>query len=228
MTRSLIRSASLLAVLTLAACDASSPTRVATPDSPDVRLGKSAGGGGRNGGGGNTNTSSPTFLTPASGAPAASTAQVAFWAVQGKDRVGEVWFHAVPGDVDSTRLLRLRVRKKAQIIRPDGTLLAPGDSIRITMQVIDPVTLATQFEPSGLRFVGSEAANLTIWYPHADLDLNDDGVVNASDRAIELTFSIFKQESASAPWIRVTSVVTPSGHQVEANIDGFTNYVIAY
>jgi hypothetical protein len=228
MTRSLIRSASLLAVLTLAACDAAAPTRVAAPDTPDARLGKSAGGGGRPGGSGPTTTPLPTFLSPEAGAPAASTAQVAFWAVQGKDRKGEVWYHATPGEPDSTRMLRLRVRKKAQIIRPDGTLLAPGDSIRITMQVIDPITMATQFEPSGLRFVGSEAADLTMWYLHADLDLNDDGVVNAADRTIELTFSIFKQESATAPWTRVTSVVMPTGHEVEANIDGFTNYVIAY
>jgi hypothetical protein len=227
MTRTLIRSASLVAALALAACDAVAPTRLDPLDRLDARVSKS-GGGDRRGGSSPTTTPLPTFLAPAAGAPPASTTLVAFWAVQGKDRVGEIWYHAAPGDNDSTRMVRLRVRKKAQIVRPDGTLLAPGDSIRITMQVIDPVTLNTQFEPSGLRFVGNEAADLTVWYPHSDLDLTHDGVIDAADRAIELTFSIFRQEGAGAPWLRVTSVVTPSGHEVEAAIGGFTNYVIAY
>jgi hypothetical protein len=59
-------------------------------------------------------------------------------------------------------------------------------------------------------------------------DFNGDGVINALDTAIQASLSIFRQESATAPWIRFGSAPTGALDELEAVIGGFTNYVIAY
>ena len=58
--------------------------------------------------------------------------------------------------------------KDAQIVLPNGTKLAKGDSVLITMHVIDQTTLATDFQPSGLKFNGKQTAILTMYYGHTN------------------------------------------------------------
>ncbi len=166
-----------------------------------------------------------TFLSRAPGAPPLQGSTVSFHAVQGKDRDAEIWY-VTAGDAD--RLLRLRIRKHAQIVAPDGHALADGDSILITIAVSDTSRLIVNFQPAGIRFVGSEAADLTLWYRHTHPDLNRDGVVNALDASLESTLAIFRQESPTALWERLSGVLNTSNDEVEARIGGFTNYVIAY
>lgn len=158
-----------------------------------------------------------TFLTAAPGTAPQST--VTFWAKQGADRVGEIVALGGTSGGNGDRLVRLRIRKDAQIVLPNGTPLAQGDSVQISMQIIDPVTLSTQFEPSGLRFNGKKVAQLTMWY----------GRTNASTMpSLEKRLSIFMQESALDPWQKVSSSIATELDEVQAYIGGFTNYVIAY
>lgn len=187
------------ALATLAACSAAEPTVTA----PDAVLSSSG--------------DDPMFLSaPAGTAP---TAIVYFWAKQGEDRTGEIFAVGGTSGGNGDRLVRLRVRKDAQIVLPNGTRLAKGDSVRISMQIIDPVTLTTQFEPSGLVFEGKKVAQLTMWY----------GRTNAGGTtSLEKRLSIFKQESATDPWNRLSSTVLSETDEVQAYIGGFTNYVIAY
>ena len=49
-----------------------------------------------------------------------------------------------------------------------------------------------------------------------------------SVNALENTLAIFRQETPGAPWIRMTSLLSANVDEVETNIGGFTNYVIAY
>ncbi len=167
------------------------------------------------------------FLNAAPGAPSVES-PVSFWAVQGEDRSADVSYVTSNSGNPSRKLLRLRVRQRTQIVRPDGTLLAPGDSILITITVTNLSAGLAQFEPSGLRFTGKDPAVLTMWYTEADHDFNHDGVINTADANIEKQFSIFRQEGAGLPWIKVGSAVSTELDQVQANIPGFTNYVIAY
>jgi hypothetical protein len=201
----------------VAACSDTAPTGSQAPETP-------AGPGSTPGDNSVASGGTLSFLTSAQGAPALQNGSVTMWAVQGEDRTGEVWYAGASGD----RLLRLRVRKRAQIVAPNGQALAAGDSIRITITVSDVSRMIVNFQPAGLRFVGSEAADLTMWYRHAHPDFNRDGVVNGGDASVESTLAIFRQEVAGAPWQRMGSILNASNDEIEVSIGGFTNYVIAY
>ena len=169
------------------------------------------------------------FLEPAPGAPALAQQTLTFTAVQGQDTEVFMWYRRRPERTDSSKLLRFRIRDEAQITLPNGTALAPGQSVVITITVTDPQRLIIDLQPTGLRFTGDdEPASLTLWYAEQNDDLNDDGVVNAADAAIEPILAIFRRENATAPWMRLTSNVVAETDEVEAVLRGFSNYVIAY
>ena len=169
-----------------------------------------------------------TFLSPDPSAPPLGAQTITFDAVQGQDTEVFMWYRKRPDRTDSSKVLRLRIKDDAQIVRPNGTPLLPGQSVAITITIVDPVRLIADFQPAGLRFLGSEVADLTMWYDERDHDFNDDGVIDAADAAIEPTLAIFRRERVTAPWVRLTSDVVIETDEVEAEISGFTNYVIAY
>ena len=174
------------------------------------------------------NNSNLTFLQPEPTAPPLGVQTVTFNAVQGQDTEVIMWYRKRPGSTDSSKVLRLRIDDDAQIVRPNGTPLSPGQSVQITITIIDPIRLIAEFQPAGLRFQGSEVADITMWYLERDHDFNDDGVINDADTAIEQTLAIFRRESRTAPWVRLTSDVMMETDEIETEISGFTNYVIAY
>ncbi|MEQ1690152.1 MAG: hypothetical protein ABMA00_02615 [Gemmatimonas sp.] len=234
--RNILLKGSILAIMMMAAtaCDSAAPTSSVSAD-PSLRASGGNGGGSRGGsgadnrGGGSNSGSALTFLSPAAGAPDVSTGPVSFYAVQGQDRIGEVaYVDPTSGGNGMLKLLRLRIRSRTQIIRPNGAPLAPGDSILITIQVIDPVGLIAQFEPAGLKFAGKDPAVLTMWFGATNDDLNHDGVVSGADSIIQQTFSIFRQASVGAPWTRIQSTLSAEVDEISASIPGFSNYVIAY
>lgn len=173
------------------------------------------------------NNSNLNFLEPAPTAPAVGAQTLTFNAVQGQDN--EVFmYYPQQGTSERSKILRLRIRAEAQIVRPNGTNLTTGQSIPITITIVDPVRLIVDFQPSGLRFLGEEAADLTMWYDERDHDFNDDGAINATDSAIEQTLGIFRRETLTAPWVRLSGNIVVETDEIEADISGFTNYVIAY
>ena len=169
------------------------------------------------------------FLNSAPDAPPLGLQTISFDAVQGQDTEVFMWYHRRPERADSSKLLRFRIRDRAQIILPNGTPLTAGQSVHITITVIDPVRLIVDLQPTGLRFTGDdEPARLNLWYIEQDHDFNDDGVINSTDASIESTLAIFRRENALAPWVRLTSRVVAETDEIEAVLSGFSNYVIAY
>lgn len=162
------------------------------------------------------------FLRPALDAPALVQTQLAFWAVRGRGT--EVRLEYVTGE----DFLRFKLNDKSLLRRPDGTTIADGDSALITITVVDPLRLIVEFQPSGLAFDPREPAELELRYAHADHDLNDDGSVDSEDDRIESMFSIWRQERPGDPWFKVGSAVVKELDEVEARLDGFTRYAIAY
>ena len=194
-----------LAATMLSACDPSSSAGVAA----DARMSGGGGGGGSSSGG------TPTFLVADAGT--ANLSPVSFYAKVGEDRVGEIFVNGQSGG-NGDRIVRLRVKKDADIILPSGTKLAKGDSVLITMQVVDATTLATHFEPAGIQFKGKNVAQLAMWYGHT----------NAAAAANSGSLNLWKQETSTSPWVKLTSTVDALTESVSAYIPGFTNYVIAY
>ena len=171
-------------------------------------------------------TSELGFLRLAEEAPPFPVTTKSFWAKRGSDREVRL-YHARVGD-DSTEFLRFRVREDALWERPNGTRFAVGDSVLITVTVVDLANLVVDFQPSGLRFNASEPAELKFEFSEADEDIDDDGDVDESDWGIEQTLSIWRRESPSQPWVELSSVVEVELDEIEAEILGFTNYAIAY
>ena len=101
--------------------------------------------------------------------------------------------------------LRLRVDDEALLAYPDGTPFAEGDSVLITVRVVDPARLLFEFEPAGLTFSPRRPAELKIRYDKADDDLDEDGDVDLEDDDLELTLAIWRQESDGDPFVRLGS-----------------------
>lgn len=203
-----------LATAVLAACDPSSPAGV----NAEARLSGGSGGGGGGGGGGtggSGGSSTPVFITADPGT--ANSNIVSFYAKVGEDRTGEIFVDGTSGG-NGDRIVRLRIKKDAQIVLPNGTKVAKGDSVLISMQVTDLTTLKTHFEPAGIQFKGNNVAQLAFWYNHT----------SAAAAGNANLLAIWKQETNTSPWVKLTSAVDGTTSSVSAYIPGFTNYVIAY
>ena len=78
------------------------------------------------------------------------------------------------------------------------------------------------------RFVSSRPAELRIHYNHADDDLDEDGDVDLEDEALELTIGIWRQENDGDLFERLGSLLIDSVEEVEAELQGFSRYALAY
>ncbi len=169
------------------------------------------------------------FLRPVAGA-ALTRDSLSFWAVKGQNREVAMFYRPIVGGRDSTTFLRFKVSNESLLKRPDGTTIAAGDSVRITIRILDFSKLVMQFLPSGLTFSPLKPAELRLDFGHCDQDFNRDGVVNQNDTNLVPTFAIWKQEALGQPWVKLSSAIEISGNleEVKANIDGFTNHAVAW
>jgi hypothetical protein len=175
-----------------------------------------------------TSTGSPQFLQPAAGAATIANPVVSFWAKRGVDRTAEMYYRRAHGGRDSVVFFSLRVRAKSLWRRPDGTAFASGDSVLITLTLVDAQKGIVDCQPSGLRFDPGTPARLKVSFAETDDDVNHDGRVNALDAALTRTFAVWRREAPTDPWIRQASIVSVGTHEVESEIGGFTGYAIAW
>lgn len=161
-------------------------------------------------------TSTPLFNSSAS-----------FYAVRGENREARISFQDASGG-EGEEYLRLRVDANTLLALPDGTRIAEGDSVLIQVTVVDASQMLFDLQPSGLQFNPAEPARLKIHYDHADGDLNDDGVSDSTDIALESTLAIWRQEHPGDPFVRLTSVLTVESDEAEAELTGFSRYALAY
>ena len=162
------------------------------------------------------------FLQLSPSAPALQATTVSFYAKKGEDREARVKFQ------NGEDYLRFRVFGNSLSQRPDGSAIAQGDSILITITVTDPTKLQADFQPAGLKFSSSAPARLQFEFGECDGDINGDGVVNAADMALLPLISTWRQETPGAPWVKVGSTVETDISEVQAFITGFTGYALAY
>jgi len=151
-----------------------------------------------------------------------------FWAKVGDGR--ELHFNyqgATPADTGE-EFLRFEVPGDALLRKPDGSAFQVGDSILITITVVDSAHFHFQFEPAGLQFSPAHPARLKIEYNHADHDFNDDGIQNSADSTIEHILDVWKREGPTVDWVRVGSVKFEELDEIDANILSFTEYAIAW
>jgi hypothetical protein len=132
------------------------------------------------------------------------------------------------GSGDTEDFLRLTIKKLSLLRRPDGTLISNGDSVFISVKWVGNDSILFELKPSGLQFDPADPAELKIEYGEAGDDLNDDGHVDGEDDAVEDRLDIFRQERFSDPWFRVGTAKIEENREIEAKLNGFSRFAIAY
>lgn len=168
------------------------------------------------------------FLRLAPGAPAVLDVRASFWAKRGEDRELRMRYVPLAGTSEGEEFLRFTVSADALEARPDGSTIAVGDSVLISVTVVNLQELIFEFQPSGLRFSAATPARLKIMYSHADDDLDADGDVDADDDALRARIAMWKRESPALPWVRLADLLHLETDEVEADIRGFTGFALAY
>lgn len=124
--------------------------------------------------------------------------------------------------------LRLKIEKDAIQRRPDGSLIADGDSVFISVKWVGNDSLLFDLQPSGLVFDPANPAELKIEYGEAGSDLNDDGNTDGEDDDIETRLDIWRQEQPGDDFVRVGTAKLEDENEIEAKLNGFSRYAIAY
>ena len=107
-----------------------------------------------------TAASTPHFLRAKAGAPTIANPVIRFYAKKGQRKTVFMLYHARPGQRDSTDLIRFRLRENSLLARPDGRPIKNGETVLITLRLVDPVKLIVDFQPAGLRFNPRDPADL--------------------------------------------------------------------
>lgn len=165
-----------------------------------------------------------TFVRVAPDAPPLSDTVVSFYIKRGEEREVRITYTYLNGD---GKCLLLRVPADAPLRKPDGSAFAVGDSLEVTVRVVDASRFQFQFEPAGLQFDPRRPAELEVRYRWADPDYNGDGVVDAEDAALEASFSFWRQEQPGAGWEKITTLRVHDALEAHARIPGFTQYALA-
>lgn len=168
------------------------------------------------------------MLEPAADAPAIANPVVTFWAVKGEFREANMYYRSRPGRADSVEFVRFRVPQQALLTRPGGAAFADGDSVQITITLVDPARLIVRFEPSGLLFDPAHPADLKFSFHETDDDLDDDGSVDGDDALFRTLLTVWRRETPSAPWLRQSGQLSIATDEIETDVLGFTDYIIAW
>ena len=168
------------------------------------------------------------LLTASNDAPPLAASAMTFYAVKGRNADADIWYRPRAGQRDSTKFLEFRLGVNTLDRRPDGSAIADGDSVRITVTVKDAAHFVLEFQPSGLTFSSRDPARLRMFFAEVGDDVDHNGRVDSGDEDVKQRLSIWRQEQPGLPWFKVASVVVRDAKRVDADLAGFTGYALAY
>jgi hypothetical protein len=159
--------------------------------------------------------------------PALCADTATFWAKKGTDRLGRLAFDDgnCPQGED---YVELRVNAQSLFKRPDGSVIANGDSVLITFWVVDPDSMLYHFEPAGLLFDPNHPARLHIEYRQTHDDFDHDGQSTHADSLIKDSLAIWRMEDTDTAFTRLPSANFEDADEIEADVLGFSRFAIAY
>lgn len=168
------------------------------------------------------------IVQQAATAPPLLSDTASFYAVVGQDRELRMFYQgSFPGDTGE-EFLRFKVPGDGLLRRPDGTAFQPGDSILISIKVLDPQRFLLEFQPTGLQFSADHQAVLAVEYGHSEHDYNGDGRVDSLDAEIESRLDIWQRRPPDTLWYRLGAANYESYQELEAKIPHFTDHAIAW
>jgi hypothetical protein len=166
----------------------------------------------------------PGFATSSTGSTYIYYAS--FWAKRGVDR-GVMVYYRNSSDEAWQPYERFVVPAGALAYRPDGSPIAVGDSVLITM-AIDLAQMVTTYGPSGLQFSSGTPSSLQKWYTGASGDFNGDGVSDASDTYIEQNLLDMWTQSGTQPWSATSAQHSITEKWFKVWPEHFSGYAISW
>ncbi len=124
--------------------------------------------------------------------------------------------------------LRLKLKPLSLLRLPDSTLISDGDSVYISVKWVGSDSILFDMQPTGLLFDPANPAELDMHYAQAGDDLNEDQVVNSADTLIEHKLDIWRQERPGDPYFRVGTAKSEELNEIDAKLNGFSRYALAY
>jgi hypothetical protein len=168
-----------------------------------------------------------TILRLSEDSPPLFNPVASFYAVRGQNSEARIFFDDGQGR-EGDEYLRLRFDDASLLAYPDGTEFAAGDSVLVTIRVVDPARTLFELEPSGLQLSRQDPAELRIRYQGVNDDLNEDGVVDVEDVELERTLAIWRQENPGDPFVRLGTILQEDIDEVRGTLEGFSRYALAY
>ena len=161
-------------------------------------------------------------------APPLLAARDSFWARAGEGREIRLYYQGAQAGDTGDEFLRFEVPGNGLYRKPDGSAFQPGDSIRITVTVVDPSRFLFEFTPANLQFNPQNPARLRVRYENGDKDFDDDGDEDEVDDDIETELDLWYRSAPGALWFRVGSVKFEESDEIDALIRTFSQYAVAW
>lgn len=124
--------------------------------------------------------------------------------------------------------LRLTLKGTSLLRNPDSTLISNGDSVKITVRWVGSDSVLFDLQPTGLQFDLQDPAKLKIDYGDCGDDLNHDNHVDGQDTTVEQHLDIWRQEHPGDDFVRVGTAKSEDDNEIDARLNGFSRYAIAY
>lgn len=129
----------------------------------------------------------------------------------------------VPADCtnggETEDFIRLKVDGRALAQLPNGTPIAVGDSVFISIIWAHGDSVLFELQPTGLVFSSSRRPELKISFGETD---------EASDSVIVNQLSIWRQALPGDDFQQLTTVKLDAEQELEVKLSGFSRYAIAY
>jgi len=162
-----------------------------------------------------------TYLHIAQTAPPLCADSVGGWAVKGGTNfelalIFGTISHPCP---DGRDFLRLKIETEGLQSLPNGTPIATGDSVFISVIWAGGDSVLFRLEPSGLVLNPSNPAELRINYGETE---------ESEDENVLRQVAIWRQELPGDPFTRLSSTRHEDSSEFETRLNGFSRYAIAY
>ena len=161
-------------------------------------------------------------------APPLVATRDSFWAKVSDGREMTLFYQGNSPSDSGEEFMRFEVPGDGLYRKPDGSAFQVGDSILITVTVVDPAKFLFQFEPAGLQFNPAHPAVMKLEYFNSNKDFNDDGVEDSTDAAIETELDMWYQATPTSLWYKIGGVKFEDLDEIEANIRSFSHYALAW
>lgn len=161
------------------------------------------------------------------GPPLYSTA-ASFYAKVGDGRELRLYYKDTISGGTGDAFLRFEVPGDGLFRKPGGGAFQLGDSILISVRVLDPKKFVLDFQPSGLQFSPDHPARLKIEYRHSNHDFDGDGAITAVDTTIQSSLDVWRNDPPDTLWYKLGAVNFESLEELDANIFHFTVHAVAW